>query len=47
MNLNVKLTIEKFGQIPDSKYFDAAFNSIAVASDDGKRSYIIPSDQFK
>ena len=41
------ITITKFGQIPDSHYFDAAFEPIIVTGDDGNEYNVIPSDQFK
>lgn len=40
-------TIEKFGQIPDTHYFDKAFEPILVTGDDGNEYNVIPSDQFK
>lgn len=43
----IRFTIEKFGQIPDSGYFDSAFKPILVKGDDGKQYNVIPSDQFK
>lgn len=43
----IRILIEKFGQIPDSHYFDKAFDSILVTGDDGKKYNVIPSDQFK
>lgn len=43
----IRFTIEKFGQIPDDRYFDSAFNPILVTGDDGKKYNVIPSDQFK
>lgn len=43
----IRFTIEKFGQIPDSSYFDSAFKPILVKGDDGKEYNVIPSDQFK
>lgn len=43
----IRFTIEKFGQIPDARYFDSAFNPILVTGDDGKKYNVIPSDQFK
>ena len=43
----MRLTIEKFGQIPDSHYFDKPFDPIPVTGDDGNRYLVIPSDQFK
>lgn len=44
---DIRLTIEKFGQIPDAHYFDKAFEPILVTGDDGKKYNVIPSDQFK
>lgn len=41
------ITILKFGQIPDSHYFDATFKPILVTGDDGNKYHVIPSDQFK
>lgn len=43
----IRIVIEKFGQIPDSHYFDNAFEPIIVTGDDGKEYNVIPSDQFK
>lgn len=43
----IKIFIEKFGQIPDTHYFDKTFEPILVAADDGKEYNVIPSDQFK
>lgn len=43
----IKLTIEKFGQIPDPKYFDKPFDPILVTGDDSNRYLVMPSDQFK
>lgn len=43
----IRFTIEKFGQIPDSSYFDSTFKPILVKGDDGKEYKVIPSDQFK
>lgn len=43
----IRFTIEKFGQIPDTGYFDSAFKPILVTGDDGKEYNVIPSDQFK
>lgn len=42
-----RFTIEKFGQIPDTKYFEKAFTPISVNGEDGKVYKVIPSDQFK
>ena len=44
---DIRLSIEKFGQIPDPNYFFDVFNPILVTSDDGKTYPVIPSDQFK
>lgn len=44
---SVVITIVKFGQIPDSHYFDRAFKPILVTGDDGNEYNVIPSDQFK
>lgn len=44
---DIRLTIEKFGQIPDPHYFDGAFDPILVTGDDGNEYNVIPSDQFK
>lgn len=41
------ISICKFGQIPDSHYFDKAFEPILVTGDDGNEYNVIPSDQFK
>nr|DAS72605.1 MAG TPA: hypothetical protein [Caudoviricetes sp.] len=43
----IRLTIEKFGQIPDPQYFFNAFEPILVTGDDGNEYKVIPSDQFK
>lgn len=43
----IRLTIEKFGQIPDPKYFDKPFDPILVTGDDGNKYLVMPSDQFK
>ena len=43
----LRLTIEKFGQIPNPNYFNTAFKPILVMGDDGKEYKVIPSDQFK
>ena len=42
----IRILIEKFGQIPDAHYFDHAFEPILV-TDDGNEYNVIPSDQFK
>ena len=47
MEASAIITIIKFGQIPDSHYFDAAFEPILVTGDDGNEYNVIPSDQFK
>lgn len=44
---DIRLSIEKFGQIPDTHYFDNAFEPILVTGDDGNEYKVIPSDQFK
>lgn len=43
----IRLVIEKFGQIPYPNYFDRAFDPILVVGDDGQEYNVIPSDQFK
>lgn len=43
----LRIIITKFGQIPDSNYFNRAFEPILVVGDDGKEYNVIPSDQFK
>ena len=43
----LKFLIEEFGQIPNTHYFDRAFEPILVTGDDGKEYNVIPSDQFK
>ena len=43
----LRFIIEKFGQIPDTHYFDKEFDPILVTGDDGKEYNVIPSDQFK
>ena len=43
----IRLSIEKFGQIPNEHYFDSAFKPILVTGEDGKEYKVIPSDQFK
>ena len=43
----LKFLIEKFGQIPNTHYFDKAFKPILVTGDDGNKYNMIPSDQFK
>lgn len=44
---SIIITIVKFGQIPNSHYFDKAFEPILVTGDDGNEYNVIPSDQFK
>ena len=44
---SIVLTIVKFGQLPNSHYFDKAFEPILVTGDDGNEYNVIPSDQFK
>ena len=43
----IRISIEKFGQIPDAHYFDKAFDPILVTGEDGKEYKVIPSNQFK
>lgn len=43
----IRITIEKFGQIPDIHYFDTYFSPILVTGSDGNEYNVIPSDQFK
>lgn len=43
----IRLIIEKFGQIPDPNYFSKAFDPILVTGEDGNEYNVIPSDQFK
>ena len=43
----IRILIEKFGQIPDAHYFDNIFEPILVTGDDGNKYNVIPSDQFK
>lgn len=43
----LKILIEKFGQIPDPQYFNKAFEPILVTGADGNEYNVIPSDQFK
>lgn len=43
----IRLIIEKFGQIPDPNYFDKTFDPISVKGDNDNSHLIIPSDQFK
>lgn len=43
----LKFLIEKFGKIPNTHYFDKAFEPILVTGDDGTEYNVIPSDQFK
>lgn len=44
---DLRFSIEKFGQIPDTHYFDNAFEPILVTGDDGTEYNVIHSDQFK
>lgn len=46
VNAEIRILIEKFGQIPDAHYFDNIFEPILVQGD-GKEYKVIPSDQFK
>lgn len=43
----IRLSIEKFGQIPNVHYFGGAFKPILVTGNDGNKYNVIPSDQFK
>ena len=43
----ITLSIEKFGQIPDTQYFKRVFTPILVTGEDGNEYSVIPSDQFK
>ena len=43
----IRFCIEKFGQIPDTHYFDSAFEPILIVGNDGNEYNVIPSDQFK
>ena len=43
----LKFLIDKFGKIPNTHYFDKAFEPILVTGDDGTEYNVIPSDQFK
>ena len=47
LSASLRLIITKFGQIPDTHYFDKAFEPILVTGDDGNEYNVIPSDQFK
>lgn len=44
---DIKLSIEKFGQIPYPDYFTKPCKPILVTGDDGNKYNVIPSDQFK
>ena len=44
---DIRLSIEKFGQIPNPNYFDDTFKPIIVTGEDGNKYNVIPSDQFK
>ena len=44
---DIKIAIEKFGQIPDTHYFDNTFRPILITDEDGNKYNVIPSDQFK
>lgn len=46
-NVVFECMILKFGQIPDTNYFNKTFDPILVTGDDGKEYNVIPSDQFK
>jgi hypothetical protein len=43
----LRFIIEEFGQKPNPKYFEKAFDPILVTGSDGKDYNVIPSDQFK
>lgn len=43
----IRITIEKFGEIPDVNYFGAPFDPILVTDKDDKEYNVIQSDQFK
>ena len=43
----IRILIEKFGQIPDAHYFDKTFEPILITGEDGNKYNVIPSDQFK
>lgn len=43
----IKFTIEKFGQIPDTHYFDKEFEPTLVLGGGNNNYTAIPSDQFK
>lgn len=43
----LKFLIEKFGKIPDTHYFDKAFDLIFVTGEDEIIYNVIPSDQFE
>nr|DAR76077.1 MAG TPA: hypothetical protein [Caudoviricetes sp.] len=43
----IRILIEKFGQIPDAHYFDNPFTPILVHGDDGNEYNVIPSTPFK
>ena len=43
----IKFTIEKFGKIPDSHYFDKEFEPTLVLGGGNNNYTAIPSDQFK
>ncbi len=47
LSASLRLLITKFGQIPDTHYFDNAFEPILVTGEDGNEYNVIPSDQFK
>ena len=44
---HIKISIEKFGQIPYPDYFTNPFKPILVTGDDRNKYKLIPSDQFK
>lgn len=43
----LRFIIKEFGQTPNPKYFEKAFDPILVTGSDGKEYNVIPSDQFK
>lgn len=44
---SINIGVMKFGQIPDSHYFDSPFTPILVTGEDGNEYNVIPSNQFK
>lgn len=43
----IHIQFDAFEQIPDTHYFDKAFDPILVTGDDGTEYKVIPSSQFK